>query len=227
LGEARLREQALNVAAHLPEAATLAALGLEDWPAAAAALALAALNGDAWVHPRERIRPETLSRIAQVPREKVVDWMVALCGAPAAEPWNPRGTWGEFAGFGGYFLTPPQLLYPGKLAQRHRFWVRSGTTNYRVDADVFGAVFQPDVNADYPVQETAKKGWLGTRRAAKAAGADKPVLFNDGVLALGGMAAQVPGVAQAATYASVGGLVAVTRDDSFRVRVFATAGNVI
>src|SRR5258706_384694 len=111
LGEARLREQALKAATQIPNSAALIALGLDGWPPNTAPLAVAALIGDAWTHPRERIRPQTLLGLTHAPRERIFEMLDKLA-APVAMPMTSAstldmrlsGTCGEFAGVGGYFL---------------------------------------------------------------------------------------------------------------------------
>jgi len=86
LGEARLREQALSTASQLPNSVALVALGLEGWPAPTAPLALAALIGDAWCHPRERVRPQTLLQLSNAPREKIVAMLEKLSAPFGTQP---------------------------------------------------------------------------------------------------------------------------------------------
>ncbi len=226
LGEARLREQALHTASQLPGSVALMALGLDGWPAATAPLALGALIGDAWCNPRERIRPQTLMELADAPREKIVAMLEKLGDtAPTASTllshWRPGVTCGEFAGFGGNFIAPPQLLYVGKMTHRHRFWVRSGTENYRIDADIFGWVCKPDPTADYPIQKTASRVGVGAVKVSSLKATDKPMLFWDGVLFSRGKVIQINGLTSASSYCVADDTVAATQYDSYRIRVYS------
>ena len=226
LGEARLREQALNSASQLPGSAALMALGLDGWPASTAPLALSALIGDAWCHPRERIRAETLLQLADAPREKIVAMLEKLSdtGPTAATllaHWRPCVTCGEFAGFGGHFISPPQLLYVGKMTQRHRFWVRSGKENFRIDADIFGWVCKPDPSADFPIQKTASRVGVGAVKVSSLKATDKPMLFWDGGLFLRGKIEQINGLGNVSSYCITDDTVAATQFDSYRVRIFS------
>jgi hypothetical protein len=123
LGDARLRPVALAAAAKLPPDAVLAALGLPDRPPDAAPALVAALTADGWHRPDSPDRPDG---------------------------WSLAARLGNFRGFDGHFDEPPRLLDGGPHATRHRFWVRCGRDRFRIDADVFGWVCQPDAAADYP-----------------------------------------------------------------------------
>ncbi|HLX64996.1 MAG TPA: hypothetical protein VKX17_27245 [Planctomycetota bacterium] len=234
LGEARLREQALKAATQIPNVAALIALGLDGWPHYTAPLAVAALIGDAWCHPRERIRPQTLLDLTHAPRERIFELLDKLAApAPVALPMTPAaalelrlsGTCGEFAGYGGYFLEPPKLLYVGRMASRHRFWVRSGTTNYRIDADVFGWVCKPDPSADFPLNETFKNASALKKRAA--IDADKPALLADGLFFSRGHFEKIGDLNGASSFNICGDVLAATLPDSFRVRVYSPARPVL
>ncbi|MEI6234845.1 MAG: hypothetical protein WCT04_17460 [Planctomycetota bacterium] len=225
LGEARLREQALNSAARLPGRAALIALGLDHWPASTAPLALAALIGDAWCHPRERISPRTLTALSNAPRETILAALEKLSAPFNAQPLACRmsATCGEFAGFGGPFLEPPKLLYVGKNTHRHHFWVRSGTENFRIDADIFGWVCRPDPSADFPVQDAAQRMGVGAMLFNKLKGLDTPALYNDGALFSNGTVESIPELRDASSYCIIGDLLAATGRDSFRIRIFSPA----
>ena len=222
LGEARLREQALGSASQLPNSVVLFALGLEGWPESTAPLALASLIGDAWCHPRERFRPQTLLNLSSAPRAKVLAVLEKLNAPVGAYPAAGKlsATCGEFAGFGGRFLEPPKLLYVGKNTQRHRFWVRSGTENFRIDADIFGWVCRPDPEADYPVQETIQ---LSATRAGSTSVSGKVVLYSDGELIADGKRERFDDLRDASSYCVVSDLLAATGRDSFRIRIYSPA----
>jgi hypothetical protein len=135
LGESRLRQQALTRAGQLPPRVVRVALGI-DCPDEAVPGLLAGLAADGWCRPEDLLTP---------PRP-----------AKAETAWSLSARLGNFRGFDGHFLRPPLLLDPGARASRHRFWVRSETATYRLDADVFGWVCRPDPSVDLPVR--APKG---------------------------------------------------------------------
>jgi hypothetical protein len=158
LGDARCRVKALEIAARLPPRAVLAALKLPAWPESAADVVVAVLAADAWSPPQTLFTPKTLEELAANPKR------ASKLGQPAGPPDEPPSTWtmagrpGNFAGFGGHFLTPPVLLNPGDQADRHRFWVSCDDSTYRIDADVFGWACRPDPSAaEFPVSTTSSK----------------------------------------------------------------------
>ncbi len=139
LGEARLREGALRVAAGLPASVALAALSLEGWPEHAWCAVAAALEADAWTHPRDVFSRRALDAL------RSADDGVALARAVAARPAAPPSrlalvAWaGDFAGFGGTFARPPVVLDGG---DRHTLFARvekDATCDWRLDVDLFGA----------------------------------------------------------------------------------------
>jgi hypothetical protein len=170
LGEARLRTQALSRAGQLPPRVVRVALGIDACPDEALPGVLAGLAADGWRQPEELLTPSP---------EPV--------GTKAA--WTLTARLGNFRGFDGHFTRPPLLLDPGSQASRHRFWVQSDNTNYRIDADVFGWVCRPDPAADFPVH------------------------------VLKGKKRPQPLPATATSYAEAENLMAFTLADSFRVRV--------
>jgi hypothetical protein len=123
LGDARLRSKALELAAKLPPAAVLAALGITDRSPEAVPALLATLAADGWR------RPDTPALSAS---------------------WSVAARLGDFRGFDGHFDELPVLLDAGPHGSRHRFWARCGRDRFRIDADAFGWVCQPDAAADYP-----------------------------------------------------------------------------
>lgn len=221
LGEARLREHALKAFSQIPNATALEALGLGDWPACAAPLAVAALMGDGWRNPRERVRPETLEKLESVPREE----LVALLEKLAAPEPMPLANWGrcasvcEFAGFGGKFLQPPKLLNAGRKSNAHVFWVRSGDENFRIDADLFGWVCKADSAAQFPVLESPAGMGLFSALGLSSA-ASKSMLLSDGRLMVRGESAEFSELAGASSFNLWNDGFAATLADSFRVHVY-------
>jgi hypothetical protein len=152
LGDARLRPAALDIADRLPAPATLAALGLPNWPAQAAPLVVAGLRANGWCRPEELLSPQTLANLAATPPDrldKLRQDLATLPDAPAVE-WRLAGRLGNFSGFDGHFEQPPVLLDMPAEAGGHRFQVRCGPSAFRIDADAFGWVCQPAA-ADAPV----------------------------------------------------------------------------
>jgi len=222
LGEARLREAALRIAATLPPRTVLAALGLSDWHPEAAPLVLAALSADAWRHPRNQFRPETVARFGALqPEERAALYahLAALTGS--GRGWQLAAAVENFSGFGGHFDAPPMLLDSRGVTSRHRFWVLTTTGIFRLEADIFGCVCQSHPYTDYPVQEVATRGKAVL--AFLTGQKDQPRLYGDGRLEGGGRAEQVPDAAGAVSYRLAPGLIAFTRTDSFRVRVLVPA----
>lgn len=191
LGDARLRRRALDLAARLPPRVVLNALGLAAWPDTAAPLIVAGLAADGWHRPEAFLGPKTLDRLATADAA-ALDALHRQLVAPQTEAvsaWGLAGRLGNFRGFDGDFDAPPQLLDTGASAGRHRFWVRSGEANYRIDADAFGWVCRPDAPVDYPV-------------ACRRGGRPEHALL-----------------AEATTVLAADAVRAFTRADSFRVRV--------
>jgi len=219
LGQPRLREQALDLAAKLPPAATLAALLLEDWPAEAAEPLRAALQADAWRAPEQVLSSATRARLKEMPAGKVKEVRERLAAPPleTAAAWDLGGSIGNFTGFGGTFEEPPLLLDAGARGTRHRFWALSTDGVFRIDADVFGWTCRPDAQADFPVQEVRPKP--GKLAALLKGVVASPRLYPDGQLEGPGGSVKLEAAAGAATFVTAPGLVAFTRPDSFRVRV--------
>jgi hypothetical protein len=162
LGEARLRIQALERAKQLPPRVVRIALRVPDWPETAVPLVLAGLAADAWSRPEELLTPQTLAVLPQQSAEQLAALAQRLTAPPVADVanWRLVGRLGNFRGFDGHFDRPPLLLDPGSRGSRHRFWVQSGTTNHRLDADAFGWVCRPDPSVDFPVSlARSKKDW--------------------------------------------------------------------
>lgn len=216
LGEARLRRQALELAPTLPPAAVLAALDL-DWPPPAAPGALACLRLSAWQHPRELLRPETVVGLAVAPPQEV-ESLVARIGALAPPPlarWRPVARVGAFAGFGGEFVSPPEVL-PG--GDEHRFSVRAGSETFGVDADLFGWVARP---AELPLAEPRRVRPPRLLQAVQALLGDEPLLAADGSFSRGGEQARLAELAGASTYAFHPRALVAAFPDSHRLRVAA------
>lgn len=204
LGKARLREAALRVGRTLPPRALLAALLLPDWPDAAAPLALAALEGDAWRHPREALASGTLSSLDRAaPGERARLGAALLAPQPA-----PLGIWkvaaraGEFSGFGGSFDAPPLLV---GAEGRHRFLVSSAGEPFVVDADCFG--------------------WSCRRLPGPEAGTPPPAnrwtlrVLPDGTLTDGREKAPLPSLAGASSSIPFPRGIACTLQTSHRIRI--------
>ncbi len=215
LGEARVREAALAAAGSLPGRAALEALGLVDWPEAAAPLAVAALRADAWASPREAVSSETLQRVAAgAPLEPL---LASLGSRPAPlAGWRLVGRAGEFSGFGGTFDVPPLVLDGG---DRHRFHVRCDDDFFLVEADCFGWRSQPEPDPALPVRSPAGRGKV--RQLVSRISAGGTSLRLDGTISIGKEEARFDALAGASAYAVVPGAVAVTHQDSHRIRVVA------
>jgi hypothetical protein len=153
LGEARLRTQALARVRGLPPRVALMALGLVDWPEQAAPLVHAGLSADGWCPPEKLLAGSTLAGLANQQPDRVQALVQQMAARPleGASAWALAGRLGNFVGFDGHFEQPPLLLDAGSQSSRHRYWVQSGASRYRIDADVFGWVCRPDPAADYPV----------------------------------------------------------------------------
>lgn len=136
LGEARLRTTALAKARQLPPAVTRIALGLAAGKVKDVTRILDGLEADGWCRPDA---PQASPPVA------------------APDGWRLTALLGNFRGFDGHFDEPPVLLDAGGQGGRHRFWVRSGATPYRIDADVFGWVCRPDASVDFPTAKKSKK----------------------------------------------------------------------
>jgi hypothetical protein len=199
-GEPRLRLRALEIARVLPPKISLAALDLASWPEASVPALLKSFARNAWFTPPP---PKT--------RKTVV----------FTNAWIPIATVGDFAGFGGVFEEPPLMLAAGAQMTPHRFWVRSGDRNWRVEADVFGSVCASDPSADFPVQavQAAPSGLAKVWKALSGNDDGSPKLTPDGTLQIGGESESIADLAGAASFAWREGLIAYTTPDSFRIRI--------
>lgn len=223
LGEPRLRGEAFIAAAKLPPHSALQALGLDDWPDAAAVMVLTALQADAWRAPDRLFTPRTLDSLAKMSAMEKAALQAKLSEPPLEAPrqWSPTALVGHFSGFGGHFEEPPLLVANGLLGQRHRLWVLSTDGYHRIDADIFGWVCQPDSSVDMPVQEVRPRP---NKIAALLKGkTNSPQLYPDGRLESVGYQTDVPGGVGAATFVCGPALLALTQADSFRVRVLTPA----
>jgi hypothetical protein len=162
LGEARLRAPVLAIFAKLPPQIGLAALGLGAYPEEAAPLFHAGLAADGWSRPEKLLSEQTLAGLKTLSpdRRGALAQQIASRPAPELSGWSLVGRLGNFLGFGGHFDQPPLLLDAGGQMNRHRFWVQSGMSNYRIDADVFGWVCRPDPSTDYRVHKLYRKNDL-------------------------------------------------------------------
>jgi hypothetical protein len=119
---------------------------------------IAGLAADGWTRPEQLFKPQTLKDLAAHPDR--VPTLAKVLAAPPTTPlagWTLNGRLGNFAGFDGHFEAPPLLLNAGDQGHRHRFWVRSGEINYRIDADLFGWVCRPDASVDFPVNKATPR----------------------------------------------------------------------
>lgn len=223
LGEPRLRNEAFIAAAKLPPQAALRALGLNGWPDSGAVLVLTALQADAWRMPDRLFKLRTLAALDKMNAKELSALQTRLGKPPeeAAQDWTPTALVGHFSGFGGTFEEPPLLVGNGLLGNRHRFWVLSTDGYFRIDADAFGWVCQPDASVDLPVQEVRPRS--GKIAALLKGKTNSPQLYPDGRLESVGYRADVPGGAGAATFVCGPALLAFTLADSFRVRVLTPA----
>ncbi|MBI3273172.1 MAG: hypothetical protein HYZ53_29550 [Planctomycetes bacterium] len=246
LGEARLRRAALAAAARLPARAALEALGLGDWPDAAAPLALASLAADGWRHPRDVFSPRTVERLPKCSHEELTALGARL--APDAdaplEAWAPVGKAGEFSGFGGEFAEPPLLLEAGAESDRHRFWASAGEARFRIDADCFGCVCRADPAAAFPVRRVTAPagstvrpkrgaasrlaaGLAAVASAVTGAKADAPPaepllrVSADGTVTREGESRAFPLLVGATSFVSLDRALAVALADSHRIRILA------
>lgn len=223
LGEPRLRNEAFIAAAKLPAQAALQALGLTGWPDSAAVLVLTALQADGWRAPKSLFKQRTLSELHKLDAKNLETLRRKLAKPPLdlAPAWSQTALVGNFSGFGGHFDEPPLLVGRNMLGNRHRLWVLSTEGFFRIDADVFGWVCQPDPSVDLPVQEVRPRpSKLGALLKGKT---DSPQLYPDGRLESVGYQASVPEGVGAATFACGPALLALTQADSFRVRVLTPA----
>lgn len=222
LGEARLRQAALAAAAALPAPAILSALGLADWPAAAAPLAVRLLREQGWRDPQRLATAGVLKKLAAASPEQaqiVIDELAKPVDASRAA-WIPVGRLGDFAGYAGHFQQPPRLLDAGPQGDAHRWWVASGSQTYRIDADLFGWVCRPD--GAMPADERrggGLKGWFSAA-AGKASIAKAPVT-KAGEARLGEHVIRWPGLVGASSIRLQAGVLAWTLPHSFRVRLLA------
>jgi hypothetical protein len=201
LGESRLRTQALEKVRNLPPRVALTALGLADWPEQAAPLVRVGLAADGWCPPRKLLSEQTLAGLAKQPPERLQALLERVSARPAEVPasWALAGRLGNFLGFEGHFEQPPLLLDAGSQGSRHRFWVRSGSASYRLDADVFGWVCIPDLSNAYPVRKGDRKVDKSMVELRLPAGATSFVAFDNAL--------------------------AFTSADSFRVRILTPMRN--
>ena len=152
LGDARLRNAALGIAERLPAPATLAALGLSDWPIQAAPLVVAGLRANGWCRPEELLSAKTLAGLPKATPEHLDKLRQDLASLPeTAADRRLAGRLDNFSGFDGHFDQPPVLLDMPAETGEHRFYVRCGTVAFRIDADAFGWVCQPAAGIDVAV----------------------------------------------------------------------------
>ena len=145
LGEARLRASALGRVAALPPGMALRALGVGDFPPAAAPLLAASLVRDAWIAPSAVFRDETLRSLASdgPAAAALVEHRLDERDQAPVRWWQVAAALGDFSGFGGEFDDPPLCLDTGGPEDRHRFQVLSTAGVYCLEADLFGCVCTP------------------------------------------------------------------------------------
>lgn len=199
MGRARLRESALSAAATLAPKVFLPAMGLGGWPAQAALPLLKALRADAWRHPRQVFSPGTLDKLSSMDAGGLdrLAQQLSSTELPTSAGRNLAGRLGEFSGFGGDFDEPPRLLAIDGAEQRHRFWVRSASETFRIDADVFGWTCSLDPEVAGASVSIPKERRLGF--ASRSADVPK----------------------DATSRVIQGDVIAFTTADSFRIRVLA------
>lgn len=178
LGDARLRRAALQVTPQLPPQLCLAALGLPDWPPAAAALVIAGLHSHGWWRPEELWSEETIHRVADGNADHVSE-LVEMLRKPVANrsAKDARGQMGDFSGFNGHFEQPPLLLDDLGHGDIHRYWVKCGPESFRIDGDVFGWNCQATPDPGFlPSKVQGAAGW-------KPAPESTSVVVRDGFMA--------------------------------------------
>lgn len=220
LGEARLRESALERCCRLPSRVLLDALDLGDWPTEAAGLAIRCLEEDAWRHPRDAVSEKTLRSVERMSPEALSELAERLSARRAAPPhaWTLVGSVGEFSGFGGEFDAPPLVFDDGA---RHRFFARSSSGDFRVDADVFGWTCRPHAALDLPVRVPEASSTFKRMVTAIASSTDGPRLHRDGTLMVPGQTTRVPELAAATSFTLREDVIVVSHADSHRLRVLA------
>lgn len=214
LGEARLRDSALEAAARLPGGSFLRALGLDDFPETSAPLVLAGLRAHGFQHPRTLWREETL-------RASDHAALLARLQAKQAVPLaNYRLLMhvGDFVGFGGHFQVPPWVLDGGG---EHHFFARALSQDFRIDADVFGWSCTPVQEVGLSLRpvgggNSRLRQWLGS---FSSSGVDAPRLEAAGTLTLRGDRANLPALARATAFTVLPGAVVSSHADSHRLRV--------
>ncbi len=219
LGEARLRRAALERARQLPPRALLGALDLGDWPTAAAELALRCLETDAWRHPRAAVADAALESLPRLEPAAMSQLLAKLSSSDTSpgRSWTLLGTVGEFSGFDGEFDTPPLVLDGGT---RHRFFARTTSGDFQVDADVFGWTCRPLAPLDFPVR--VPRAPSGLARTFHLAPRDhSPQLRPDGTLQVLGRTVHLPALAAASAFTLREDVLVVSHADSHRLRVLA------
>ncbi|MGV8042049.1 MAG: hypothetical protein AB2L07_18965 [Thermoanaerobaculaceae bacterium] len=122
---------------------------------------------------------------------------------------------GAFAGFGGEFVSPPEVL-PG--GDEHRILVRTGAETWAVDADLFGWVARP---AEVPLAEPRRVRPPRLLAAVQALLGDEAELRADGSFSRGAEQARLAELAGASTYAFHPRALVAALFDSHRLRVAA------
>jgi hypothetical protein len=223
LGDPRLRASALRIAAGLPPGQVLAALGLEAWPEAAAPVAIAALQLDAWHLPSDLVSAGTLEAIARAPEERVPSVVDALRTARPTSlgRWHVVGSVGAFTGFGGSFDAPPVVLDGG---DRHTLHVRVGDAFFSLEADVFGWRCRGEQDRALPVRGADGGGAMRKLAGKLGLGGEEPRVSAEGIVELGRESVRVPELQRCTAFTYVPGRLAATTADSHHVRILAGRG---
>lgn len=181
-GLAPLRQAALGIAARLPPAAAAPALGIPAGSTQPVAKALDRLQRDPWWAPG-----------------------TAAGAGAGAQALRIVATVGGFKGFGGPFLSPPQIL-----ASHGAFYAFDREFVWRLHADRFGAVFLRHGPAAALPQQDEAKGFAVDRT---------------GQVSLGGRRAVFPELAEPTTSAFDGTTGAVAVPYSHMISLIAPVEN--
>ena len=218
LGEARLREQALQLAAKLPTRAVLEALLLPSWPEEALPLVLLSLQADAWRHPESLFKEDTLQKLPKMtPSERATlrHQLIQTSLTPPSE-WLKLSSLGDFVGFGGAFTSVPTLLQHPQES-RYQFFIESSGQTFRMCADVFGSLCRPEEIV--PLLPRFAPSSRNKKKLAETT--TEPTLFNDGALQLRGSSLKIGRAKGANSFSFFEQLLVFTHKDSFRLTLLA------
>jgi hypothetical protein len=212
LGEARLREQVLQLAPTLPTHAVLEALLLPSWPEEALPLVLLSLQANSWRSPASLFKDETLQKLPTLtPAERATlrHQLIQTSLAPPSD-WIKVASLGDFVGFGGAFTSVPILLQHPQES-RHQFFIESNRQTFRLFADIFGSLCRPE-------EITPLNPRFALSRDKKIT---VPTLFNDGSLQLRGSSLKLPSAQGASSFSFFDDLLVFSHKDSFRLMLLA------